>query len=100
MRRQDFEHVIRAAAAVVQDEIVVIGSQAILGQYPNAPTSLLMSMEVDVFPRNDPARADEIDGAIGDGSRFHQRLGVDLMPDGHRERTRERLADVIARVGR
>lgn len=72
MRREEFEHVIRAAAAIVRDEIVVIGSQAILGQYPNAPESLLESLEVDLFPRNDPERAGEIDGAIGDGSRFHQ----------------------------
>lgn len=72
MRREEFEHVIRAAAAIVRDEIVVIGSQAVLGQYPNAPESLLKSLEVDLFPRNDPERAGEIDGAIGDGSRFHQ----------------------------
>lgn len=72
MKRAEFEHVLRAAAAVVDDELVVIGSQAILGQYPDAPESLLRSLEVDVFPRNHPERADEIDSAIGDGSRFHQ----------------------------
>lgn len=38
MRRQDLEHIIRAAADVTGDrEIVVIGSQAILGQHPDAP---------------------------------------------------------------
>ena len=37
MRRADLEHVIRAAAAVADDEIVVIGSQAILGGLPLAP---------------------------------------------------------------
>ncbi len=63
---------IRAAASIVQDEIVVIGSQAVLAKYPDAPESLLVSAEVDVFPRSDPERSDEIDGAIGDGSRFHQ----------------------------
>jgi hypothetical protein len=31
-----------------------------------------MSSEVDLFPRKNPARSEEIDGAIGDGSRFHQ----------------------------
>ena len=35
------------------DEIVVIGSQAILGSFPNAPAELLESMEADVFPRED-----------------------------------------------
>jgi hypothetical protein len=72
MRREDFEHVVRAAASIVDDELVIVGSQAILGQYPEAPDSLLQSLEVDLFPRTEPERAGEIDGAIGDGSRFHE----------------------------
>ncbi len=72
MNRSEFEHVIRAAASIVGDEIVVVGSQAVLAQFPQAPDSLLVSAEVDVFPRSDPERSEEIDGAIGDGSRFHQ----------------------------
>jgi hypothetical protein len=75
VKREEFEHVIRAAADIAKDEIVVIGSQAVLAQHPDAPASLLMSLEVDVFPRNAPERADEIDGAIGDGSRFHETYG-------------------------
>ncbi len=72
MTREEFEHVIRAAAAVVDDEIVVVGSQAVLGQFPDAPSTLLRSLEVDVFPKNAPDRAIEIDASLGDGSRFHQ----------------------------
>lgn len=72
MTREEFEHVIRAAAAVVDDEIVVVGSQAVLGQFPDAPSTLLRSLEVDVFPKHAPDRAIEIDGSLGDGSRFHQ----------------------------
>jgi hypothetical protein len=72
VRRHEFEHVLKAAAAIVEDEIVVIGSQAVLAQHPDAPDSLLQSMEVDVFPKHYPERAAEIDGAIGDGSRFHE----------------------------
>jgi hypothetical protein len=76
MKREDLEHVIRAAAHVAQDrEIVVIGSQAILAQFPHAPAALLFSQEADVYPRNHPARAIEIDGALGDGSRFHATFG-------------------------
>jgi hypothetical protein len=42
MRRPELEHVIRAAATVARDdEIVVVGSQAILGQFPNPPRELL-----------------------------------------------------------
>ena len=45
MNRAELEHVIQAAAEITGDEIVVIGSQAILGQFPNAPAPLLRSME-------------------------------------------------------
>ncbi len=42
--RAQLEHVIRAAAAIVDDaEIVVVGSQAVLGQFPDAPPELLVS---------------------------------------------------------
>jgi hypothetical protein len=76
MKRSDLEHLIRAAGKISQDsEIVVIGSQAILGQFPDAPESLLMSAEADVFPLNRPEQSTLIDGAIGEGSRFHQEYG-------------------------
>lgn len=76
MTRQQLEHVIRAAAQIVDDpEVVVVGSQAILGQYPNAPASLLVSNEADVFPKNKPDLADLIDGTIGELSPFHQTFG-------------------------
>ena len=76
MRREDLDHVVKAASDISGDpEIVVVGSQAILGQHPDAPPSLLVSIEADVYPRNHPDRADAIDGAIGDGSRFHETYG-------------------------
>lgn len=76
MTRSELEHIIRAAGAMAGDrEIVVIGSQAVLGQYPDAPPALLVSMEADVFPLNHPERADRIEGAIGEGSRFHDEFG-------------------------
>ena len=76
MRRADLEHIIRAAADVAQDdEIVVIGGQAILGEFPDAPAELLASQEADVYPRNHPDRAVAIDGNLGDGSFFHEAFG-------------------------
>ena len=46
MKRADLEHIIRAAAEIADDpEIVVIGSQAILGSFPDAPPEVLVSME-------------------------------------------------------
>ncbi len=76
MRLADLEHVVGAAANVVEEsEFVVIGSQAILATAPNAPDELLRSMEADLYPRESPERADEIDGALGDGSQFHRTFG-------------------------
>lgn len=76
MRRNEFEHVVAAAAQVTgESELVVIGSQAILGSFPNAPESMLLSMEADVYPRQHPEKADEIDGSLGDGSPFHETYG-------------------------
>ena len=76
MRRADLEHIIRAAADVAQDdEIVVIGGQAILAEFPDAPPALLVSQEADVYPRNHPDRATAIDADLGDGSFFHEAFG-------------------------
>ena len=96
MRRRDLEHIIRAAADIADDdEIIVIGSQAILGQHPDAPAELCVSVEADVYPKNKPERADLIDGSIGEGSPFHDAYGyyaqgvgeaTALLPSGWRER--------------
>jgi hypothetical protein len=76
MRRSELEHIIRAAADIADDdEIIVIGSQSILGTFPDAPPALLVSTEADVFPKNRPERADLIDGCIGEGSPFHDTYG-------------------------
>jgi hypothetical protein len=76
MNRAALEHILRAAAAVANErELVVIGSQAVLGQFPDAPEALLVSIEADVFPRHAPDKSLLIDGAIGELSTFHQSFG-------------------------
>lgn len=76
MNRPALEHILRAAAAVSGErELVVIGSQAVLGQFPDAPTALLVSIEADVYPRFAPEKSDLIDGAIGELSDFHHQYG-------------------------
>jgi hypothetical protein len=76
MTRTALEHLLRAAAALTNEtEFVVIGSQAILGQYPQAPEALLVSVEADIYPRRSPEKSDVIDGAIGELSTFHQTFG-------------------------
>jgi hypothetical protein len=48
---------------------------SILGQHPNAPDALRTSIEVDVDPKNHPELVDDIDGALGEGSQFHETHG-------------------------
>jgi hypothetical protein len=76
MRRSELEHVIRAAAAITnENEIVIVGSQSLLGAVPQPSALLVESMEADVYPRQRPDLADLIDGAMGEGSPFHDCFG-------------------------
>jgi hypothetical protein len=76
MRRHEFDHVISAAAEVCEErEIVVIGSQAILGNVEEPPPGMLISMEADVYPLVDPDKSIEIEGALGEGSMFQATYG-------------------------
>ena len=88
MRREQLEHLLRAASSIAGvTDLVVIGSQAILGTYPEweLPREATMSVEADLAVDAELARlevavdetelADMIDGAIGEGSRFHETFG-------------------------
>ncbi len=96
MKRHELEHLIRAAGAITgAEEIIVIGSQAILGARPDSPESLLRSREADLFTLRDPKDADLIDGSIGEGSPFHETFGyyaqgvwldTAILPDGWQDR--------------
>lgn len=96
MKRSELEHLIRAAGRIAGErELVVIGSQAILGQFPDAPPALLRSMECDLYPKKRPELADKVDGAIGEASKFHQQFGyyaqgvapdTATLPDGWQRR--------------
>ncbi len=76
MTRSELEHILRASAAITgASELVVIGSQAILGQYPDAPAPLVISMDADVFSFRSPNDAELIEGSIGEHSPFHTTFG-------------------------
>jgi len=76
MTRKQLEHAIRAASEVSEDsEIWIFGSQAILGEFPNAPQALRASLEVDVQPKNRSDKINAIDGVLGELSLFHQTHG-------------------------
>jgi len=100
MKRQQLEHVLRAAAQIADTrDIIVLGSQAILGSVADdeLPLEASRSIEVDLAFAIDPdgSLADAVDGAIGELSRFHQEFhyyphGVELstarLPIGWRDR--------------
>ena len=77
MTRLNLEHIIWAAGAISDDpDIIVIGSQSVLGQFPDASAELLVSLEADVYPKNKPELSDLIDGSIGEGSPFDRSLAT------------------------
>jgi hypothetical protein len=95
MTRAELEHIIRAAGTIADDDVIVIGSQAVLGQFPDAPPELLVSEKADVYPRQRTDRSDLIDGSIGDSSPFHREFGyfahgvgpeTAVLPEGWRDR--------------
>lgn len=76
MNVEQLRHLLRAAAAATGEKVfVVVGSQAILGSHPDAPRSLRKSIEGDTYPKDNPAKSIEIEGAIGELSPFHQEFG-------------------------
>ena len=103
MNRSQLEHAIRTACQIIgHTEVIVVGSQSILGTYDEnrLPAAATMSREVDVLPFGDTNEeiallADEIEGVAGELSRFEETHGysidgVDLttsvLPDGWRNR--------------
>lgn len=103
MRREQLEHAIRAACQIIgHTEVIIVGSQSILGTYDESdlPHAATVSREVDVLPiagdNQETARlADAIEGAAGEFSPFEELHGfsidgVDLetsaLPTGWRDR--------------
>lgn len=103
MKRSQLEHAIRTACQIARvSEVIIVGSQAILGTYSEdeLPFQATSSAEVDVLPiaadNEEIARlADEIEGVAGELSTFAETHGfaidgVDLdtsaLPSGWRSR--------------
>lgn len=89
MRRDQLEHLIRAAGAILDEpEVIVIGSQAILASFDQSrlPAEATRSIEADIVPRSDPdeTKATLIDGTIGELSPFHSTFGVYAQGVGER----------------
>lgn len=78
MRRDQLEHLIRAAGAILgEPTVIVVGSQAILASTADPPETARRSIEADILPADgDESKADLIDGTIGELSIFQETFGV------------------------
>lgn len=96
MQKIELEHIIRAASAITnQYEVIVVGSQSILGSVENPPEECMVSKEADLIIPGNESLSDLIDGGIGEGSPFEDAFGyyaqgVDsttcILPSGWRDR--------------
>ncbi|WP_432519896.1 hypothetical protein [Kineococcus sp. SYSU DK006] len=80
MKRAHLAHILRAASQIAADpDVVVIGSQSILGSFDEdgLPDPVIGSVEADVAFWDDPdnCKSDAVDGAIGEDSDFHRMNG-------------------------
>jgi hypothetical protein len=90
MTRYQLEHVIRAAGTIAEvQNLIILGSQSILGQFPTIPQNLLAtksidlfipnllyrSMEVDLLVPNDSAKTELLEACLGELSPFHETYG-------------------------
>ena len=78
MHRYQLEHAIRAACSIIRrDQVIVVGSQSILGSFheDDLPDQATMSTEVDILPIDaDPQTvldlSDELSAVAGEWSDF------------------------------
>jgi hypothetical protein len=76
MKRSQLAHVLRAAAEISGEKsFVLVGSQAVLLLLAEPHARLTLSEEIDLYPALAPDKADQIDGAIGALSPFHDEFG-------------------------
>ena len=107
MRRDQLEHAIRTACQIIErPEVIVVGSQAILGTFreDELPRQATMSSEIDILPIADSNEetaqlADRIEGVAGEFSPYEQLHGfsidgVDLQTSALPEGWRDRLVKV------
>lgn len=76
MNRNDIDRLLIEAMRITNHrDFVIIGSLSVLGAAENPPTSMTGSIDVDLYPKNDPDRASEIAAALGLGSEFERDFG-------------------------
>jgi hypothetical protein len=81
MRRDDLKRLFAQARKLSgETDYVVMGSLAALGYTGSVPPRMTMSLDVDAFGKNDPARIFELTRALGENSPFQAEFGYYLDP--------------------
>lgn len=71
MKRSEFEKLLCAAGKLSPEkEFIVFGSQALLGYIEKPPKDLLVSIELDLYPKHHPEAARLIEAELGRDSEF------------------------------
>jgi hypothetical protein len=119
----DVERAVRAVATEFKtDRVFIIGSQAILLAWPDAPALMRTSPEIDLYPQNakewemqerekhpdaSPEASEQINALFGSGSLFHRTHGFYIdgvdehtarLPDGWQARAVVRQVPVAGRM--
>jgi hypothetical protein len=101
MKKQEVDHVLRAAGRITgETQFIIIGSQSLHGRYPDLPDSIVRSFEVDLIASKNADRTEWLN-AIGVYSPFHESFGYYADPVDHKTATlpkgwKKRLVDLPA----
>jgi hypothetical protein len=75
MKKQQLDHVLRAAGRITGErQFIIIGSQALHGKYPDVADQILTSFEVDLIASKRVERTEWLN-VIGVDSQFHETYG-------------------------
>lgn len=80
MKKQQVDHVLRAAGRITgEKQFIIIGSQSLHGKYPDIADEILTSFEVDLVASKNADRTEWLN-VIGVDSPFHESFGYYADP--------------------
>ena len=96
MNREHIQRLLGEAARLTKHrDYVIIGSLSVLGAVASPPDTMVYSIDIDLYPKNDPGRTAEIAAQLGLGSEFEQIHGyyadvvspmLPTLPEGWQQR--------------
>src|ERR1700730_1462214 len=80
MKKQQVDHVLRAAGRITgEKQFIIIGSQSLHGKHPDLADDIVRSAEVDLIAKRDASRTERLN-VIGQDSEFHDQFGYYADP--------------------